>query len=140
MKRKSKKVQKYSKKVDWVKAPDITKRISHLVDKLHVDWVDKRKVFAFRSRYSKTRAYARIWGLGRIWQQALNITPSYIVEVISERYDKLSDKQKDEVLIHELTHIPKNFSGALVPHTRKRKGSFHDKIKGLISDYRKHNL
>jgi predicted metallopeptidase len=66
---------------------------------------------------------------------ALGESPSYVIEVISERFDKLSEIEKDKVLLHELTHIPKNFSGALMPHIRRGKRSFHDKVHKLIGDY-----
>ena len=89
----------------------------------------------YRSINSKARAYARTWGLPRLWQRTLNVEPAYIVEVISEHFDKLSERDQDKVLLHELTHIPHNFSGALVPHTRHKKGSFHDKLDILIEKY-----
>ena len=119
-------MQKYIKsnkgKLEWLEAKDISKKVNTLVNLLQMDWVDINRVFCYRSNNSKAHAYARIWGFNRIWQQALGESPAYILEVLSEKFDKLSDKDKDRVLIHELTHIPRNFSGALVPHTKKRKG------------------
>ncbi len=70
---------------------------------------------------STSRAIARIWSLPRPWQMALKIEPQYIIEVIAARFDKLSEDDKDRTLIHELMHIPKTFSGALVSH----RGRFH---------------
>jgi predicted metallopeptidase len=97
-----------------------------------VDWVKPQRVFTYRSINANTRAYARIWGLSRIWQKALKVEPAYILEVISEKYDRLSENEKARVLLHEVTHIPKNFSGALVPHIRRGKGNFYTKVNNLI--------
>lgn len=129
-------MRKYSRSVNWQPSNEVKKRLIRLIDQLNINWVKKADIYAYSSTGSSTRAYARIWGLGRIWQLALKEKPAYVIEVISERFDKLSEKQKDEVLLHELTHIPKNFSGALIPHTRRKKGSFHDKLKKIYEDYR----
>jgi predicted metallopeptidase len=128
---------KSSKRVEWVSAPDIEKKIKNLVISLRLDWIKRSRIFCFRSKNSKTRAYARIWGLSRIWQQALKIKPTYIIEVISEKFDKLTDKEKDKVLLHELAHVPKNFSGSLVPHYRRGKRNFKDRVQTLVAQYNK---
>ena len=122
-------------KVDWQEAVYIKKRVDFLIDRLAIDWIYKKDVHCFRSTNSHARAYARIWGLGQIWQIALGQRPAYIIEVLSENFDKLSFRRKDEVLLHELAHIPKNFSGALKPHTHGRRGGFHDILKGLKRTY-----
>jgi predicted metallopeptidase len=122
-------------KIEWSVASDIAKRIKMLTQKMELDWIDISRIFTYRSVRSKTRAYARTWGLPSLWQRALDVKPGYIIEVISEHFDKLSTRDKDKVLLHELTHIPRNFSGALVPHTHKKKGSFKHKLDELISRY-----
>ncbi len=119
----------------WQDAPDIKTRIFFLVVELQMDHVQPEQVFCFRSNGSSGRATARIWSLPTIWQQALNIMPSYCLEVISEKFDDLSLDDQERVLIHELLHIPKTFSGALVPHRTHHHRSFrhyHDTVESLF--------
>ena len=124
--------------VDWQRAPDIKRRMKRLTSSLDLDWVKTNKVYCFRSKNSKSRARARIWGLSRIWQMALGTKPAYIVEILSERFDKLDDLEKDTILLHELAHIPKNFSGSLLPHIRKKgKRNFNDRVKQLVAQYKR---
>lgn len=128
-------------KVEWVKDPGIQKRINFLVSSLKLHWINVESVVAFRSVNSKTRAYARIWGLSRIFQLALDIKPAYVIEVVSEKFDRLSEHEQDKVLIHELVHIPKTFSGSLMPHTRRRRGrsGFEDRVRELVHMYSRQN-
>lgn len=130
-----KRARKSSKSVDWVEAPDIAKRSQKLIKDLELDWIIFDRLFFYRSTDSKARAYARTWGLPSLWQRALGVAPGYIIEVLSEHFDKLDTRNQDKVILHELTHIPHNFSGALVPHTRHKKGSFHDKLDNLVERY-----
>lgn len=134
---KKRRKKKARRKIDWVVATDIKAEIDNLVHLVEMDWIDTTKIHCVRSQNANTRAYARIWGLSRIWQQTLGISPSYVIEVISEKFDKLDDSSRAEVLLHELAHIPKNFSGSLVPHTRHGAGSFHDKLHQFITAYKR---
>lgn len=102
------------------KAEDIQKKIKEILKQIDFPHVDHKRVFCFRSFGSSSRARARIWSFPRIWQEALNLPPCYVIEVLSEKFDHLSHDDKKRVLIHELLHIPKNFSGSLRPH-RARK-------------------
>ena len=128
------KARKYSK-FEWTEAPDIKKRVLVLMESLHLDYLLGERIFFYRSVGSKSRAYARTWGLPKLWQHALKVEPGYIIEVISHYFDRLSQRDQDKVLLHEISHIPKNFSGALVPHTRHGKSSFHGKLEELIDKY-----
>lgn len=129
-------MRKRNLRVDWKKAPDIKIRIFQIVNSLKINWVDASRIYCFRSEYSQSRAYARIWGLTKIWQLALSEKPGYIIEVLSERFDKLGRLEQDKVLLHELAHIPRNFSGSLLPHVRKRgKRNFHDRVEKLFAHY-----
>ena len=100
----------------WESASDIKKKVGLLVKKLGISHIDPKRIICFRSFGSKSRARARIWSLPRIWQLALKVKPAYCIEILSEKFDKLSEDDKTKVLIHELLHIPKTFSGALLPH------------------------
>ncbi|PIP57943.1 metallopeptidase [Candidatus Woesebacteria bacterium CG22_combo_CG10-13_8_21_14_all_39_10] len=116
----------------WQEDKKLKHQLKKTIKQAGVSWVKASRIFTYRSINAKTRAYARIWGLSRIWQKALKVGPAYILEVISEKYDKLSDHDKSKVLLHEVAHIPKNFSGALVPHIRRGKGNFNKKVNKLI--------
>lgn len=117
----------------WKAARDVRQNFLALDKKLKFSWIVKANVYFLRSQNAKTNAYARIWGLGRVWQLVLQEKPSYIVEVISEKYDRLAQRDKDAVLLHEISHIPKNFSGSLVPHYHRGKRNFHKKVRDLIN-------
>ncbi|MCK5333784.1 MAG: metallopeptidase [Candidatus Aenigmarchaeota archaeon] len=97
-------------------APDIQVRIRKIVEFCEFVYINPDNLICMRSQKSKAHAYARIWSLPRIWQSALGVSAHYIIEVISEKFDVQSNEDQDRTLIHELMHIPKTFSGALVPH------------------------
>ena len=103
--------------IRYVEASDVKKLVDEIAEKLDFFHVVPQFVYCYRSYGSKSkRVIARIYGLGKIWQEALRKPPTYVIEVISERYDKLSGKDKEKTLIHELLHIPKGFSGGFRPH------------------------
>ena len=103
--------------IRYVEASDVKKLVDEIAEKLDFFHIVPQFVYCYRSYGSKSkRVIARIHGLGKIWQEALRKPPTYVIEVISERYDKLSEKNKEKTLIHELLHIPKGFSGGFRPH------------------------
>jgi len=126
------KSSKSTRGVLWEEAPDIKKEIENLV--IHLDFNNVRvpRVFCFRSFGSSSRARARIWSLPRIWQKALETAPAYCLEVLSEKFDHLPKDQRTQILIHELLHIPQNFSGSLLPHYRRRAKLPQDFFKILL--------
>jgi predicted metallopeptidase len=103
--------------IEYYDAPDVKILVVEIAVKLRFMHVETDRVFCFRSRGSQSRrVIARIHSLGKVWQKALNTRAGYLIEVISERYDKLSQSDKERVLIHELLHIPAGFSGGFRPH------------------------
>lgn len=121
--------------MDWNRAPDINKTIISLVSSLKLVHIDPKRVICFRSRGSKSGARARIWSLPRVWQKALGVKAHYVLEVISEKFDKLSKDDQCRVLIHELLHIPKNFSGSLVPHRGRNYRIDSRRVETLFKIY-----
>ncbi len=105
----------------YSKAPEIKLIIDDLIDKLKFSYINKENIHCIRSYDAKTRAIARIWGIPKLFKDVLGMEPHYIIEVNAKRFDKLSEKEKLKTLIHELLHIPKTFSGALLSH----KGRYH---------------
>lgn len=95
---------------------EIHNRVCKIISDLGFDHCDPARIFCVRSYGAKTRAIARIWSLPQIWRQCLHLPVYYVIEVVSEKFDGLSEQEKDKVLIHELLHIPAHFSGGLVPH------------------------
>ncbi|MBI3379198.1 metallopeptidase [Candidatus Gottesmanbacteria bacterium] len=102
--------------MNWQKAPDIDSEVKNLCQKLDFSYIDPKRIICFRSFGSSSRARARIWSFPKVWQLALKLPPHYVIEVLSLHFDHLSTDDKKRVLIHELMHIPKNFSGSLLPH------------------------
>lgn len=107
--------------MEWIDAPDIKKDLKMLLKHLDFNKIDINNLYCVRSYGSSSRAIARIWSLPRVWRQVLSIKPAYIIEVVSEHFDKLGNDEKQKTLIHELMHIPKNFSGSLIAH----RGRYH---------------
>jgi predicted metallopeptidase len=103
--------------IEYYPAPDIKERIGEIIELLRFDHVKLGNVYCVRSRGSQSRrTIARIHGIGRIWQQAMGIEATYIIEVISEQFDPLSRDGQDRVLVHELMHIPHGFQGGFRHH------------------------
>ena len=104
-------------RIRYYPAPDVERLFGRIVTWLGFTYIDCGRVKCLRSVGSQSRyTMARIHGLPRIWQQALEAQPSYILEVISEQYDRLGADEKEKVLIHEALHIPHGFKGGFRHH------------------------
>lgn len=108
--------------MQYKKAPEIKRQIRILVKELNFTHIKLNNIYCIRSFDAKTRAYARIWGMAKLFNEVAGIAPTYIIEVIAKRFDRLDQREQIKTLIHELMHIPKTFSGALLPH----RGRYHE--------------
>ncbi len=122
--------------MEWEEAREVKKDVKHIIDILGFSQLNPSRIFCYRTNVAKSRSYARILSFPKIFLTALKTEPAYVIEVLAKYFDKLdSDKQK-QVLIHELLHIPKNFSGALLPH-RGRNRHLEKNASQLFKDYKK---
>ena len=120
--------------IKYGEASDVKRLADEIAQTLDFFHIVPQFVFCVRSIGSESkRTIARIHGLGKIWQEVLNLPPTYVIEVISERYDKLCEIEKEKTIIHELLHIPKGFSGGFRPHKgyidRKTVELLHKKLQ-----------
>jgi predicted metallopeptidase len=119
----------------YLEARDVKLLTEEIIKRLEFFHIAPEAIYCYRSKGSKsTRIVARIHGFARIWQKALGFPPSYVIEVISERYDKLSEEDKEKTVLHELLHIPRGFKGGFRPH----KGYVSDKqVEKMYKEYKK---
>jgi predicted metallopeptidase len=122
--------------ITYSEAPDVKKMADEITEKLSFFHVVPQFVFCIRSKGSASRrTIARIHGLGKVWQETLNLPSAYVIEVISERFDKFTQEDKEKTIIHELLHIPATFAGGFRPH----KGYIDDEtVEQLHRTYREH--
>lgn len=123
-----------SQKLEWQGADDIKREVLKILEVLNLAHIDPSRIFCYRTLGSKSRSYARIWSFPKVFQKALGIEPAYVIEVLSKHFDKLNPDEQKKVLIHELLHIPKNFSGALLPH-RSRGRHLGKMVNKLFEKY-----
>jgi len=100
----------------YEKAGDLQLIINE-ISKILFPHIKLDSVVCLRSYGSKTkRTIARCHALGKAMQMGLNRKGFYLIEVINEQFEKLSEKDKIKTLIHELMHIPKSFGGGFKFH------------------------
>ena len=97
-------------------ASDI-QRLAEEISKMLFPYVDLSRVRCYRSYGTSSRGtIARCHALNKIMQKAIGIKAVYVLEFLSERFDKLDDEEKVKIVIHELMHIPKSFGGGFKHH------------------------
>jgi predicted metallopeptidase len=130
--------------ISYEKATDVEETALRIIRALSLSHIDQTRLHFYRSKGSRSkRVQARIHGIAKIWYDALGLQPHYIIEVISEEYDRLAKPEKEKVVIHELMHIPSKFSGGFVPHkgrinrktVEKMHRTFVEKVSGSLDTY-----
>ena len=96
---------------------DMELKMRHIIRALSMQHVREDRIACFRSQGTSTkRVIARCHGLSKIQQLGLKAEPFYVIELISENFDRLDEQEKIKTLIHEIMHIPNNFGGGFRHH------------------------
>ncbi|MBU2576251.1 MAG: metallopeptidase [Nanoarchaeota archaeon] len=104
--------------IKYYPAEDIQIIAEEIVERLQWNHIPLEHVAFIRSRGSAAkRTIARCHALGKAMQIGMGRKKGfYLIEVISEKFDRLSAGEQLKVIIHELMHIPKSFGGGFIHH------------------------
>lgn len=104
--------------IKYYPAEDVKQEAEDIVKTLNWIHVDFNNLGFLRSKGSSGRGtIARCHALGKAMQMAMGRTKGfYLIEVISEKFDKLPKHEQMKTIIHELMHIPKTFGGGFIHH------------------------
>ncbi|MCR4368753.1 MAG: putative metallopeptidase [archaeon] len=85
---------------------------------LNYSHVIPERLSVVKSQGSKTkRTIARIHCIGKVIMLGMGHKKSfYVIELISEKFDRQSRSDQIETIIHELMHIPKTYGGGFRHH------------------------
>ena len=96
---------------------DLKQKAIDVIDKLGLHHILPENFECLRSRGTSTRGViARCHGLNKVMQLSLKRQAFYVLEFLSERFDKMPEEEQIKVIIHELMHIPKAFGGGFRHH------------------------
>ena len=97
-------------------ADDLQDLMYDIIQMLNMGHIDMDRVKCVRSQGSNSRGViARVHTLSKAMQIGMGIPAYYVIEFL-ERYERLSEQDKIETIIHELLHIPKAFGGGFRHH------------------------
>jgi len=99
----------YHRDIDW------EQRTKKIAAELGMPF-DLTRIACMRSNGSKSNALARCHTVPKIMQKALQMEGYYVIEIVSENFDELNEKEKVKTIIHELMHIPKTMGGGFRQH------------------------
>jgi predicted metallopeptidase len=97
-------------------APDIQSKADE-ISKMLFPYINIERTKCFRGYgTSSKRTIARCHALGKLMQKAMGVRAFYVLEFLSERFDKVDEEEQIKIIIHELMHIPKTFGGGFKHH------------------------
>jgi len=129
--------KKSRKKISYEFAPDIMKVAEDLINTLsqELGHIDINSISCIRSfNSSARRTIARCHALSKVMQLSLGRKGFYVLEFLSERFDKMPEEERIKVVLHELMHVPRAFGGGFKHHdyvNKRRIESFFRLYKNL---------
>ena len=117
---------------DYIEANDIRERAIFLANKHKFSWLDFDRVHFYRY-FSNTRTAAKCVGFSKVLQLPKEHMQPYYVLVFNTKHfnDKLNQREVDNTIIHELLHIPKNFSGEFSSMAHRKIYKLADSLSKL---------
>ena len=98
-------------------ALDIERQLGQIARSLKMKHIDLKRVKGVRSYGSTGQGIiARCHALPKVMQLALGQEAHYVIEILTEGYERLSEEAQIKILIHELMHIPETFGGGFRMH------------------------
>jgi len=123
--------------IKYEHAPDVEKQIHTIAEKLGMRHLQLSRLKVVRSKGSSSpRTIARCHALPKIMQQAIGIDAYYVIEVLSEKFDRLEQEEQMKTLIHEILHIPKSFGGGFRHHDyvcEKNINAFYKRLQANLN-------
>ena len=96
---------------------ELTQKAQRIAQELGMQYIELDRIACVKSKGSKSRrTIARIHTIGKVMQLGMQEKPFYTIELITEKFDKQSEEEKEKTLIHELMHIPAGFKGGFRQH------------------------
>ena len=113
----------------FTRSRSLEEALQILIRELGLGYIDGARVYGAVSRGSRSTAYARIWGLPSPFVRLGICRASYVIELVYENARSLGCEELLAVLVHELLHIPRSFSGGLRGHGEWSRWS---RIRSLV--------
>jgi len=102
---------RYSFSHEW------TEKAREIAEQLGFNHIRLERIACVKSSGTKTkRVVARIHTLGKVMQLGMQQNPFYVIELITEKFDRQSQEDQAKTIIHELLHIPHSFGGGFRHH------------------------
>jgi predicted metallopeptidase len=113
----------------YVRDRSLEEYVKEIGSRAGLVYLDYTRIKCVRSYETRSRSIAaRVHSGSRALWTGLGLSPHYVIEFVSEIFDRLSSEEKVEVILHELLHIPRTMGGGLISHGRL---DFRGEVKRL---------